>query len=56
MQQSPYEKAKKAAPGWDVYALEREWREWSADKEPPQNSDAAFIAFCRKKFARMGRP
>lgn len=56
LQISTYEKAKKAAPGWDVYALEREWREWSADKESPQSPDAAFIAFCRKKFARMGRP
>ena len=56
LQASTYEKARKAAPGWDVYALEREWREWSADKELPQSPDAAFIAFCRRKFARTGRP
>jgi hypothetical protein len=47
-----YEKAKRAAPGWDVYVLEREWREWSAVKVPPHNPDAAFIAFCRQKFRR----
>jgi len=49
-----YDKAKRAAPGWDVYFLEREWREWSAGKVPPHNPDAAFIAFCRQKFRREG--
>ncbi len=56
LQTSTYEKAKKAAPGWDVYELERQWRDWIEDKDPPQNPDAAFIAFCRNKFAREGRP
>ncbi len=56
LQTSTYEKAKKAAPGWDVYELERQWREWIMDKDPPQNPDGAFIAFCRNKFAREGRP
>lgn len=51
-----YEKAKRAAPDWDVYALEREWREWSAGRVAPQNPDAAFIAFCRQKFRRHGSP
>ena len=47
---STYEKAKHAAPGFDVYALEQEWREWIAKKgENPQNPDAAFIGFCRRK-------
>ena len=45
-----YEKAKAAAPRWDVYELEQEWREWMAKKkEPPKRPDSAFIAFCRKK-------
>lgn len=56
LQTATYEKAKKAAPGWDIYALERDWRNWIANKSPPQNPDGAFIAFCRKKFARQGRP
>jgi len=47
-----YEMARKAAPGWDVYELERQWREWIEKKGLPQKSDAAFIAFCRKKAAR----
>jgi hypothetical protein len=51
-----YEKAKAAAPGWDVYYLEQEWREWIAKKDRPDNPGAAFIAFCRKKARREGRP
>lgn len=47
-----YEMARKAAPGWDIYELERQWREWIEKKGPPQKPDAAFIAFCRKKSAR----
>jgi len=49
---STYEIARKAAPGWDVYELERQWREWIEKKGIPQKPDAAFIAFCRKKAAR----
>ena len=52
---SIYEQAKQVAPGWDVYELERQWREWIAKKELPQKPDAAFIAFCRKKALR-GNP
>ena len=45
-----FEKAKQAAPGFDVYYLEQEWREWIAKKgEQPKNPDAAFIGFCRRK-------
>ena len=50
-----YEHAKKAAPGWDVYELERQWREWIEKKGLPQKPDAAFVAFCRNKFARENR-
>jgi hypothetical protein len=45
-----YEHAKRAAPGWDVYELERQWREWIEKKGPPQKPDAAFVAFCRNKL------
>lgn len=51
-----FEKAKKAAPGWDVYFLEQEWRAWVADKERPQNPDAAFIGFCKQRYQKQGRP
>lgn len=49
-----YERARQAAPGWDIYHLEREWREWII--EPPRDTDGAFIGFCRKWFERRGRP
>jgi hypothetical protein len=51
-----FTKAKAAAPGWDVYYLEQEWRGWIAKKGPPKRPDAAFVAFCRKRFERQGRP
>lgn len=41
--------ARKVAKGWDVYALEREWREWLATKENPDYSPASFVAFCKQK-------
>jgi hypothetical protein len=53
---SDFERAKAAAPGWDVYSLEQEWRGWIAKKERPENPGAAFVAFCRKKHQREGRP
>lgn len=54
LQPNTYAEAKKAAPGWDIYYLEQEWREWMI--EPPKNADAAFLGFCRKFFERRGRP
>ena len=47
-----YEKAKAIAPGWDVYHIEREWREWLT--EPPRNADTAFLGFCRKWYEKRG--
>lgn len=49
-----YDVARAAAPGWDVYELEREWRDWMT--EPPRHADKAFIGFCRKVYERRGRP
>jgi hypothetical protein len=43
-----YEEARRRFQGYDIYHVEREWRDWSASKEPPRNADAAFLAF----FAR----
>jgi hypothetical protein len=51
-----FEKAKRTAPGWDIYHLECQWREWITGKEKPKNPEAAFVAFCRKKYQREGRP
>ena len=45
-----YEKARAAAPNYDIYTLEREWREWIKDKPTPQKGyEAAFIGFCKQK-------
>lgn len=51
-----YEKARNAAPGWDAYHLESEWREWMRDKDTPKQPDKAFLGFCRKWFEKRGRP
>jgi len=45
-----YIEAKHHAAGWDIYALENDWRSWVADKKIAiRNPDAAFIKFCRDK-------
>ncbi len=49
-----YNAAKVVAPGWDVYYLEREWRDWIT--EQPRDPEAAFIGFCRKLYERRGQP
>lgn len=49
-----YDEAREVAPGWDIYYLEREWRDWI--REPPRNPDAAFLGFCRKWYEKRGAP
>lgn len=44
-----YAKARAIAPGWDIYALEQQWREWIEKKGMPKRPDGAFIGFCKKK-------
>lgn len=53
-----YEKARKAAPGWDVYMLESEWIGWWREKggAPLKSPDAAFLGFCRRRYEREGSP
>ena len=45
-----FEKARRVAPSWDIYYLKGLWRDWIGGKEEPKNPDAAFIAFCCKKY------
>lgn len=49
-----YEEARAAAPGYDVHALETEWREWWASSGKPKldNPAAAFVGFCRSRHKR----
>lgn len=51
-----YEDAKRLAPGWDVYRLAEEWREWARGKSlwPPDKPDAAFLGFCKQRGAYPG--
>jgi hypothetical protein len=53
-----YHDARTVAPGWDVYVLEQEWRQWmhDYDVEIPRNPTKAFIGFCRKHAERNGKP
>jgi len=46
-----YDKAKTLAFGWDIYALEAEWKAWGRQHKdwPPKNPDAAFLGFCKQR-------
>ena len=47
-----HEDAKRLAPGWDVYALEEEWRSWVIGKDiSVTNPDKHFLSFCKKRGA-----
>ncbi len=49
-----YEDGRAAAPGYDIHALEAEWREWWASSGKPRldNPAAAFVGFCRSRHKR----
>jgi hypothetical protein len=48
------EKARRAAPGFDIYALYQEWRGFAqAQSEPPRSIDAAFLGFCKKRSGKI---
>lgn len=45
-----FEKARRLAPGYDVYALHREWQTFAAKQEErPRNATAAFLGFCKNR-------
>ena len=51
-----YGDARAAAPGWDVYVLEQEWRVWLADNEiTPNHPEKHFLKFCASWYAKRGR-
>ncbi|MGX9857125.1 RepB family plasmid replication initiator protein (plasmid) [Limimaricola variabilis] len=43
-----YETARLRFPGYDIYNIEGQWREWSKSKSPAEDPDRAFLAFFRK--------
>jgi plasmid replication initiation protein len=50
-----YHDAREAAPGWDVYYLEREWRRWLGENEiEPKHPARHFVKFCRSWHERRG--
>lgn len=52
-----HEEARGAAPGWDVYALEGEWRAWCAEKDVTPHAPAQhFVKFCASWAKRRGAP
>jgi plasmid replication initiation protein len=49
-----YEDAREEAPGYDIAALESEWREWWVTSGKPRLHDpgAAFVGFCRARHKK----
>lgn len=45
------EKAKAMFRGYDIYALEAEWRAAFQNSPPPEKPDGAFIGWCKKYMA-----
>jgi len=43
-----YETARLRHPGYDIYFVESEWRDWAKGKEPANDPDRAFLAFFKK--------
>ena len=50
--------AKIVAPGYDVYWLQSEWHKFWLDsgKEELRDNDAAFVAFCKRRYERNPNP
>lgn len=53
-----YHFAKQVAPGYDVYALEQEWRDWWVSSGMPElgSPGKAFVGFCRARYLRNPNP
>jgi len=48
--ESALEDGRQYAPGWDIYGLEADWREWLAKKGiTPRLPARHFIAFCKRR-------
>jgi plasmid replication initiation protein len=53
-----YHDARGVAPNYDVYWLEQEWRNFWVDSGKPElkNPDAAFLGFCKMRYAKNPNP
>ena len=57
MPQAGHDAARKAAPGYDVYALEHQWRVWVSNKSIiVKNPATNFEKFCKSYYKRHGPP
>jgi hypothetical protein len=53
LETATYERAKKIAPHWDIYDLEKQWRDKIAREGKPVNPNKAFLGYCRKVVMRQ---
>jgi hypothetical protein len=45
-----YARARELAPGWDVYGLEADWRDWIVKmKIIPRDANAHYLSFCKRR-------
>lgn len=53
-----YQDARTVAPGYDVYYLEQQWRQFWAESGKPELKDAgaAFIGFCKARHSKRPVP
>lgn len=53
-----YHFARQVAPGYDVHALEQDWRDWWVQSGMPElgNPGKAFVGFCRSRYQRNPNP
>lgn len=52
-----YQEARAYAPGWDVYAIEADWRLWcEAEDIDPRTPDRHYLKFCASWAAKRGTP
>ena len=52
-----YHDARTAAPGWDVYYREREWRQWCGRQEiEPKRPGKHYVSFCKTWCDNHGSP
>jgi hypothetical protein len=57
LQSDIYATIREAAPGWDVYYLEQEWRTWVGCEEiQPKYPEKHFLKFAQSWFEKRGPP
>ena len=45
-----YDLGRTYAPGWDIHAVENEWRAWITKKNiTPRRAESHFLAFCKRR-------